>query len=117
MTCVKVKVSIDPPTVVEVELPAGFRRVWRGALCPGDLSLDMKAAREGVIRWDPVRIPTRRQMRKRCRYAHAHWFACLIRRGQGEVDKTCEECETSAAPFGDRYCLLCQVKLRMRRYA
>lgn len=117
MTVVKVKVSIDPPTVVLVELPKGYRRVWRGALCPGDLSLNMQAAREGFICWDPVKIPTRRQMRKRCMWAHANWFACLIRVGQGEVDKTCEECETAPAPFDHRYCVLCQVKLRSRRYA
>ena len=109
-----VKVLVDAPDtndnlsprnrIVAVELPDGYRRVWVGAVLPGDLYLDVQQAKEGAVRWVYVTKPA----------PGAHWYACLIRRGLAS-DPPCERCEVEARRFGLRYCRTCIRVLRQSR--
>lgn len=98
----------DPKAIlIEVAPPEGFRRVFRGALCPGDMYLHAALALDGVITWVPLEsMPTEAEVRSGAPYTAAHWFACLIRRGH-PVDLPCERCECKGRKPGHRFCCDC----------
>lgn len=111
MTTVKVKV-LD--RICDVTLPDGWRRVWDGALVPGDKYLHMLLFLDGITHWEPVvDFPTYRQMKDGAPYSSARWYACLIRRGH-PVDEACEECEVEPKRFGHRYCEECCYEVAKR---
>ena len=107
--CVEAEDNLDPRHEVwEVELPAGYRRVWRGALKPGDLHLHCTASSPGAAVWVPVRLPSPEEVRRDDPYSKADWIACVIRPGEGEVDRTCERCQVEGVRRScDRYCEDC----------
>lgn len=90
--------------VVEVELPEGWRRVWRGAVKPGDRWLNrLVLLHDGIAAWEDVELPLDTFDRKN----GADSFCCLIRRGDGDVDLPCERCEFRVREVGKRFCWKC----------
>lgn len=64
----------------DVEIPAGWRRVRRGALVPGDRHLNLLLLTDiGAIEWKPVEDKFLRA-NPGAVYSSAEWFGCLIRR-------------------------------------
>lgn len=83
--------------VLEVVPPPGYRRVWVGAVKPGDLYLDV-----GMQTWEPAATAIL------SRYATANLFDCLIRCDGGEDPiGTCERCQAEPKRTGYRYCADC----------
>jgi hypothetical protein len=62
-----------------VAIPAGWRRVRKGALKPGDRFLDYVALAGGEVRFDPV---TEFHGDPRTPYGAAEWYGLVIRRGE-----------------------------------
>lgn len=99
-----IKVLLDgmvprPENIITVELPEGYRRVWLGAICPGDLYLNRFAATAGVIEWRPVEYSPY--------YPTADYYVCLIRRGKDDPVGTCERCEVHPKKSRHRFCQAC----------
>lgn len=92
----------DPVAAVrEVELPTGYRRVWQGAVCPGDLYLHRTLLLyDDVVRWVPIDDPEKET------YDQADAFTCLIRRG-AFVDDGCEKCKVLIRAKRSRFCWHC----------
>lgn len=107
---VNIQDSLDPksPDVLrEVEIPNDYYRVWRGALRPGDLHLNMVLIRDNITEWLDAYPPETGKN-------DAGWYSCLIRRGTS-VDKTCEFCFCRMAIPGWKCCEDCREKLRINR--
>jgi hypothetical protein len=97
----RVRLEVWPAEVViDVDLPAGFVRVFSGALKPGDLYLHLGELRRGPFIWRPVRLddPLR---------TTAGWYTCVIRPGTRPAQETCERCGCEARVHGQRYCRGC----------
>jgi hypothetical protein len=95
---------------VAVELPVGWRRVWRGAVLPSDLCLNMRRFRyDRLVQWQRPPTPTIGNLT-------AERFDCIIRCGE-PVDKACERCAAAPA-FEKRYCQLCRgiIKQEIREH-
>lgn len=101
----KAKVDLDG-TVHTVEIPDGYRRVWRGAVLLGDLYLNCVLAADGIYQWEPMDAESC-QPRRGNYYTHADGYACVVRRGESSPDKPCERCECRPVRFGCRYCIGC----------
>jgi hypothetical protein len=101
-------------TIVEVEIPEGYRRVWTGALRPGDLYLHFDGGQTDG--WRPVKLPTAKQIKRGDPDSEAHWFGCVIRADGGPVQQPCERCSVSPRMRNGRFCRLCAgiVVLRAR---
>lgn len=97
--------------VVEVPLPEGYRRVYRGALVEGDLFLHLGHIDQGRVVWEPVVLPTRAAVRREQPYSTAGWYACVIRRGE-PVDEPCERCRVAPREDGCRYCVTCRREVK-----
>ncbi len=97
----------ESAVIVEVELPDGYRRVFRGALKPGDLFLNARLAPD-VIQWEPLKkLPSMSDAMRDEINSTAKWFACLIRCDGGEVDIPCERCEVEPRRGKNRFCTGC----------
>jgi hypothetical protein len=97
----RVRLEVWPEEIiVEVDPPAGYHRVFSGALKPGDLYLSCTAAVAGQVVWMPVKLndPLRRT---------AGWYTCVIRKGAVPAQEACERCGCEAKVFGHRYCRGC----------
>jgi len=93
--------------IVEVEFPEGYRRVFFGALCPGDIYLNCVLINDGIVVWEHLdKFPTYEEMRKHAPNSSAEWFACLIRRGS-DVTPVCERCEVKPRAGRNRFCVGC----------
>jgi hypothetical protein len=103
-TIVKVRLN---EVILDVQLPEGCRRVWTGALCPGDMYLHCGKALDGLTEWLPVDLPTASEVRRGDPYSAAHWYALVIRRGTDSPQKACERCEVEPALVGYRFCRGC----------
>lgn len=90
-----------------VELPDGWRRVFQGAVKPGDRFLDARQfAGTGQVEFvvvESVPDPPRP-------YSTADWYMLLIRPGQPETspDQPCERCRSFARVEGERFCYGCR---------
>ena len=104
------KVSLnDPPDplhsrIIEVDMPEGYRRVWRGQVCPGDLYLNHRKSLKGEISWEPIDIDHLNENPEF--YHNAEEFTCLIRKGT-EVDHPCERCQVNYKIGKNRFCWSC----------
>jgi len=92
-------------TVVEVELPEGWRRVWRGAVKEHDRFLNWSAfAETGEVQWETVDERDTKLARSE------DIFTLLIRHdarlGPGP-DLPCEACELEHRETGMRFCETC----------
>lgn len=103
--------SADSPNalVASVELPEGWRRVWTGALKPGDRYLNRTAMLEKEdwqeIPW--VDLDYEEAMNDELtRRNGAMLFECLIRRG-APVEEACERCEVAPRHGRNRFCSGC----------
>ena len=86
---------------LEVDLPEGYYRVWRGAVKPGDLWLNrVKLLEERIVEWCPITDSK-----------PADEYCCLIRIGK-QVTQECERCKVEPRRFKHRFCLYCQFILR-----
>lgn len=90
----------------EVELPEGFRRVFRGTLCPGDLFLNVLLIEDGITQFEPVEEEHIGKNHNSIGNG-AEWYGLIIRRGDSCPDKTCERCEVEPARTGYRFCWYC----------
>lgn len=94
----------DDLDIVDVDLPEGYRRVWRGAVKPGDLYLAVGEIREGRELWLDVHYDGHDLAQV------AGEFLCLIRpdlhRGE-PPDLECEMCEVAPRLRRHRYCRHC----------
>lgn len=101
---------------VEVELPEGWRRVWTGALKPGDMYLNQVLIQDGIVQWEPVtEFPTVEQMRHKDVGSSADWYGCLIRNDGGpEIEEGCERCKIFHRVKGERFCNACRMIVLMR---
>lgn len=88
---------------VTVEMPANYRRVYSGAVRPGDLCLDRLAFKlAGVVAWVPVETD------QRWPYTRADVYSCVIRNDGGPCPEVpCEACGAAAKRPGYRYCREC----------
>lgn len=90
---------------VAVEMPHGYRRVFRGAVRPGDLWLDRLAFRAGHVRWcriedGPYRLDSPANK--------AEYYTCLVRNDGGPCpDEPCWRCEALPKHYGCRFCVAC----------
>ncbi len=82
--------------VARVELPPGYRRVWRGWVKPGDLCLSRSILQTGQVEW----IKARWRMDAEC-------YTCLIRQ-DAPVDTPCKMCAVNRALIGQHYCRSCR---------
>ncbi len=105
----------DPLTweTVEVSCPEGYGVIYTGRLKEGDLCLDCEEVRnkvdgKPVVVWDPVEIPTEKEVRDNEPYSRVHWFGAIIRPGV-ESQKACERCGTEGRERKSRFCDLCGV--------
>ena len=81
-----------------VDIPEGWRRVWRGRVKPGDLYLNALLFNcDGITEWRPVTDLDENATR----------YQCLIRQGTPGPDKTCERCGAWRARTGWRFCEWC----------
>lgn len=92
---------------IDVDVPEGWRRVWRGALKPGDRSLNMTLAEDSIVQWESVELPDDRAVRDREPFSSADWYACVIREGVNPPDEACNRCKCSPRKFGFRFCYHC----------
>jgi len=92
--------------IVQVEFPDGYRRVFFGALCPGDLYLNCVLISDGIVKWEIPEMPSDREVRKHAPNSTAEWFACLVRRGS-EVTPVCERCKVKPRAGRNRFCVEC----------
>src|SRR6266446_958968 len=90
-----------------VELPPGYYRVLSGAVEAGDRHLSATLfVQDGLVEWRDVdRFPRAGQP-----YSAAHWFTCLIRRGQ-PVEQLCPRCHDAPVAARHRYCVECCQRL------
>lgn len=115
MRTTKVRCSRRPYSIskeheyfADVELPDGHRRVWTGALKPGDLHLHMTLINDGIVHWVPAEMPTMEDARKDAVYSRVKWFACIIRPdGEDDIEKPCERCQCEPRWKRDRFCIDC----------
>jgi hypothetical protein len=88
---------------VEVALPIGFRRVFSGAVKPGDRFLDMTPPQPGEMVGVPVwKLADGGHLR-----GVADHYACLIRPDQYPVEEVCERCKCQVRVEGHRFCADC----------
>lgn len=88
-----------------VTLPDGYRRVFRGALKPGDRFLHLGVLRSLGIEW--YEDADDASLRGEGHYAHAEDYALVIRPGTEGPDAACPWCETRAREPGLRFCGQC----------
>jgi hypothetical protein len=103
-------VSLDdsaPAEAVWIELPAGWCRVWRGFVLPGDRYLHLVRAAEGVREWVPLSFAD--LLRTDDVYDSEAWFGCLIREGSRDVGSPCPKCGVRAVDFECDDCGLCDL--------
>jgi hypothetical protein len=100
---------------IDVEIPTGYRRVFAGALRPGDLHLDpatIEAAGDLVPGDTTAAVWLQVQPGKRpAGYPDgAQWYMLVVRRGDPATspDQPCESCLAIARIFGERYCDYCR---------
>jgi hypothetical protein len=86
--------------IIDVDLPAGYHRVFSGALKPGDLYLHLGELRQGRTVWHPVKLDDPLRMT-------AGWYTCVIRPGDTPAQEACERCGCEARAHGQRYCRGC----------
>jgi len=97
----------DDDTRLAIELPPGYRRVFSGAVKPGDQYLDLDALKEGRMVFVPLPEPR----------APGNWGAraeeydLLIRR-DASLNDECERCHEYPKVFGERYCVMCGGEVR-----
>jgi hypothetical protein len=93
----------DGNVFATVELPPGYRRVWQGAIKPGDLYLNCTLILKGQTRWE------RAPYQDTGTPGSAESYACLIRpeRGLGP-DHECERCGVFQSVDGERFCEVCR---------
>lgn len=97
-----------PGEICEVELPEGYRRVFRGAIKPGGLFLHFGLYRDGIVHWAEIeRLPTLDEAKRNEPYSSAKWFGVLIRKDDGFVDPPCERCECRPRCGRNRFCEMC----------
>jgi hypothetical protein len=92
-------------TVVDVELPAGYRRVWKGIARAGDMHLHAQLFQDdGIVSWCDAEINGNDDE------DNVETFSCLIRPdahlGAGP-DKPCDGCGLRAREDDCRFCWRC----------
>jgi hypothetical protein len=88
----------------DVWLPEGWRRVWTGAVKPGDKFLNAQEFKKGVgiVIWLDAE-----QAKGDDYYKTAENYLCLIRKDDAEVEAACERCEVYVRASGLRFCRDC----------
>ena len=95
----------DRATVVEVEIPQGYYRVFSGAVKPTDKFLNLQAIKEGQVIWLYVDIEENMRLPKGPRN-NASVFGCLIRKGTA-VEEPCIRCQCQPKRPRHKYCIYC----------
>jgi len=100
----KIAVTTVPLVVLDIELPEGWHRVWRGVVKPGDRYLHCGALRRNhTLFWDDVPPIASADDP----YLKVMTYLCVIRPGAAPVDIPCEHCEYRARRHGERFCGPC----------
>ena len=91
----------EPELTIEVDIPPGWRRVFRGIVLTGDRYLHVHEAEAGRELWVEITEQPRPPSDQ------AQLWSCLIRRGE-PVDEACERCRKEPRIVGERYCEYCR---------
>lgn len=88
----------NPECYIEVEIPEGYYRAFRGVILPGDLFLNIIEVKKGIVSWEPLIASEG--------HPTVEFVSCVIRKGS-TVDKECPRCRNKPVLVGFKYCRWC----------